>query len=140
MASQEEVTQLLLEWSNGDKAALEELMAIVYEELHQLADSYMRRERPDHTLQATALVNEAYLRLIDSKNISWRSRAQFFAVAAHLMRNILIDHARNHQSAKRGGGICKLTLDPALKLPDEQDLDLIALDDALAGLAKIDPQ
>src|SRR5213594_3068855 len=98
-----EVTQLLINWSNGNETALEKLTSIVYEELHQLAKKHLRHERPDHSLQATELVNEAYLRLIDWKNINWQNRAQFFGIAAQLMRNILVDHARNHQAMKRGG-------------------------------------
>src|SRR5438552_16600621 len=101
MATPGDVTQLLIAWSNGDETALDRLMPIIYKELHQLADMRLRHERPGHTLQATAMVNEAYLRLIDCRNIDWKNRAQFFGVAAQLMRNILVDHARNHQAAKR---------------------------------------
>src|SRR5438876_3138265 len=140
MATPGDMTQLLIAWSNGDETALDKLMPIIYKELHQLADMRLRRERPGHSLQATAMVNEAYLRLIDCRNIDWKNRAQFFGVAAQLMRNILVDHARNHQAAKRGGGTYKVTLGDALKLPDERDLDLVVLDDALMSLATIDPQ
>jgi len=103
MQSVEGITQLLMRWSNGDKAALDELMPLVYGELRRLADRYLRRERPDHTLQPTALVHEAYLRLVDQENLTWQNRAQFFGMAATLMRNILVDRARLHKAAKRGG-------------------------------------
>src|SRR5246127_2335374 len=103
MQSQENVTQLLVKWSEGDSAALEKLMPLVYSELRRLAKNYLRRERPNHTLQPTALVNEAYLKLIDQKNARWQNRAQFYGVAAQMMRRILVDHARLRQAAKRGG-------------------------------------
>src|SRR5437762_7335186 len=137
MAEPRQVTQLLINWSNGDENALDKLMPIVYKELRRLANSYLRRQRPDHTIQATALVHEAYLQLVDCKNINWQNRAHFFGVAAQLMRNILVDHARSRQAAKRGGGICRLSFDDAINLPDERDMDLIALDDALVSLAAI---
>jgi len=137
-ASQEEVTQLLLAWGNGNQAALEKLMPLVYEELRRLAHHYMRRERPGHTLQTTALVNEVYFRLIDQKRMHWQNRAHFFAIAAQLMRRILVDHARSHQYAKRGGGAHKVTLDEGAVVAQEQAADLIALDDALLSLAAID--
>jgi RNA polymerase sigma factor (TIGR02999 family) len=132
-----EVTQLL-KALNSDEAALAALIPVVYDELHKIAKSYMSHERPDHTLQATALVNEAFIRLIDCKNIEWRHRAQFFAIAAHLMRNILVDHARSHQAAKRGGNLYKITLNDANDLIKEPDLDLVALNDALVSLEKMD--
>src|SRR5215471_18535674 len=103
MSTPEGVTQLLVDWSKGDQAALDKLMPLVYSELRRLAGNYLRRERPGHTLQPTALVNEAYLRLVDQKNARWQNRAQFYGVAAQLMRRILVDHARQHQAAKRGG-------------------------------------
>src|SRR5437867_3180665 len=106
----EDITELLLAWSNGDKRALDKLIPKVYAELHQLANKYLRRERSAHTLQATALVNEAYLRLVDWKNVNWQNRAHFFGVTAQLMRNILVDHARKHLAAKRGGGAYKVSL------------------------------
>src|SRR3954447_8646621 len=136
--SQEEVTQLLLAWSNGNEAALEKLMPLVYEELRRLAHQYMRRERPGHTLQTTALVNEVYFRLIDQKRMHWQNRAHFLAIAAQLMRRVLVDHARSHQYAKRGGGAHKVSLDEGAIVAEEQAADLIALDDALLSLAAID--
>jgi RNA polymerase sigma factor (TIGR02999 family) len=136
--SQEEVTQLLLAWGNGNEAALEKLMPLVYEELRRLAHQYMRRERPGHTLQTTALVNEVYFRLIDQKRMHWQNRAHFLAIAAQLMRRILVDHARSHQYAKRGGGAPKVSLDEGAIVAEEQAADLIALDDALVSLAAID--
>jgi RNA polymerase sigma factor (TIGR02999 family) len=134
------VTQLLVDWGNGDRSALEKLTPLVYQELKQLATRYLRRERREHTLQSTALVHEAWLRLIDQKQVHWQNRAQFFGIAAEMIRRILIDHARNRQAAKRGDGALKLTLDDALAAPDSRDLDLVALDDALQDLAKFDPQ
>src|SRR5437660_8911048 len=110
-SSSNEVTQLLLDWSQGDQAALEKLLPFVYDELHQLADSYMRRERPGHTLQTTALVHEAYLRLVDQRDVQWQTRAHFFAVAAQVMRHILVDHARGRHRAKRGEGTVRVSLD-----------------------------
>ena len=136
--SQEEVTELLLAWGNGNEAALEKLMPLVYEELRRLAHQYMRRERPGHTLQTTALVNEVYFRLIDQKRMHLQSRAHFLAIAAQLMRRILVDHARSHQYAKRGGGAHKVSLDEGAIVAEEQAADLIALDDALLSLATID--
>jgi RNA polymerase sigma factor (TIGR02999 family) len=137
-SSPEEVTQLLVAWGNGNKAALEKLMPLVYEELRRLAHHYMRREHPGHTLQTTALVNEAYFRLIDQKHVHWQNRAHFFAISAQLMRRILIDHARSHQYAKRGGGAHKVLLDEVAVLAQEQAEDLVALDEALRSLAAID--
>jgi RNA polymerase sigma factor (TIGR02999 family) len=131
---------LLVEWGKGDRSALEKLTPLVYEELKRLATRYLRRERREHTLQSTALVHEAWLRLIDQKHVHWQNRAQFFGIAAEMIRRILIDHARNRQAAKRGDGALKLTLDDALAAPDIRDLDLVALDDALQDLAKFDPQ
>ena len=135
-----EVTQLLCQWSGGDRAALESLMEVVYAELRRLAHSYLRRERPGQTLQSTALVNEAYLRLIDQKNVTWRNRAHFFGIAAHMMRRILVDHARSRQAAKRGSGISLLALDEAVAGSGPRDLNLVVLDQALESLAGIDPQ
>jgi RNA polymerase sigma factor (TIGR02999 family) len=135
-----EVTQLLCSWSGGNHAALESLMEVVYAELRRLAHSYLRRERPGQTLQSTALVNEAYLRLIDQKNVTWRNRAHFFGIAAHMMRRILVDHARSRQASKRGAGITLLTLDEAVAGTGPRDLNLIVLDQALESLAGIDPQ
>lgn len=137
---QTEVTQLLLDWSNGDRSALDKLTPLVYHELRKLADGYLRRERPDHTLQPTALVHEAYLRLVDQQSVQWANRAQFFGLAAQVMRNILVDHARGHRASKRGSGERKLSLDEAGALSAERPGDLVELDDALNELATIDPR
>jgi RNA polymerase sigma-70 factor (ECF subfamily) len=134
------VTQLLISWRNGDTAALDQLMPIVYEELRRLAKRYMGRERRDHTLETSALVNEAYLRLADQSTANWQNRAHFFAVAAQVMRNILIDHARSHHYEKRGGGAQKVSFDDALILTEERAAELVALDDALTSLAAVDPR
>jgi RNA polymerase sigma factor (TIGR02999 family) len=139
-ASPNDITQLLVDWSKGDKLALDGLMPLVYDELHRIAGRYLRREREGHTLQTTALINEAYLRIVDQNRVNWQSRAHFFGVAAQMMRRILVDHARSHLYAKRGGGAQKLTLDEAIATPQERDLDLVALDDALTTLAQVDPQ
>lgn len=135
----QQVTQLLVDWSNGDQAALSQLMPLVYEELHRLAHHYMGRERPDHTLQTSALVNEAYLRLADQKDLHWQNRAQFFGLAARLMRHILVDHARRHTRAKRGQGQ-KVALEDSVFLNPERGAELIALDDALNRLAALHPR
>ena len=134
-----QITRLLLDWSDGDRDALDELTPIVYRELRRLAQSTFRGERHDHTLQATALVHETYLRLIDQRRVQWKSRAHFFAIAARLMRRILVDHARSHQASKRGGGH-RLELSEAQALSRERDVDLIALDQALERLARFDPR
>jgi RNA polymerase sigma factor (TIGR02999 family) len=126
-----DVTQILLDWSKGDSAAPEKLMPFVYEELRRLARSYLARERADHTLQATALVHEAYLRLADQTQLSWKDRAHFYGIAARLMRRILVDHARAHNAAKRGGLEQKLSLDEARELPTKNDVDLVELNGAL---------
>jgi RNA polymerase sigma factor (TIGR02999 family) len=139
-ASSERVSKLLLNWGQGDQGAREALIPLVYDELRRLARRYLRRERRDHTLQSAALVNEAYLRLIRQEHPQWQNRAHFFGVAAQLMRHILVDHARNRAAAKRGAGAPRLTLDPDVALPQERDVDLIALDDALNQLAALDPQ
>jgi len=138
--SPQAVTQLLVDWGNGDRQALEKLTPLVYQELKRLATRYLRRERREHTLQSTALVHEAWLRLIDQNHVHWQNRAQFFGIAAEMIRRILIDHARNRQAAKRGDGAIKLSLDEALGAPDRRDFDLVALDDALKDLAKLDPK
>ena len=132
------ITQLLVEWSTGDQAALDRLMPLVYDELRRLARSYLRRERPDHTLQATALVNEAYLRLIDQHSMTWQNRAHFFGIASQMMRRILVNHAIARRTAKRGGPAPKLSLDEAVKLGVQREVDLIALDDALKELEALD--
>lgn len=134
-----DVTSLLLASSQGDEEALNKLLPVVYGELRKLAGRYLRKERPDHSLQATALVHEAYLRLI-GQEVSWQNRAHFFGVAAEIMRRILIDNARKHQASKRGSGAIKLALDEALDMADEKAAELIALDDALKALAVFDEQ
>lgn len=135
-----EVTQLLKDWGDGDKAALDKLMPLVYEELHRLAHQYMSRERTGHTLQTSALVNEAYFRLIDQKDVQWQNRAHFFGIAAQMMRRILVDHARSRASAKRGGIAHRVSLDEAMIVSEERAADVVALDDALKSLAEIDPR
>lgn len=136
--SRKTATQMLLDASNGHQQALDELLPVVYDELRRLAGRYLRRERPDHTLQPTALVNELYLRLVDQKNVRWQNRAHFFAIAARSMREILVEHARSHNAAKRGGGAPRLTLSKAVAFFEERDVDLLALDDALNELEVID--
>ncbi len=134
------VTELLLNWRRGDQDAREELIPLVYGELRRVARRYLRQERPNHTLQSGALVNEAYLRLSREKAPQWKNRAHFFGVAAQLMRHILVDHARSRKAAKRGAGLPRLALDDQMALPQTRDLDLLALDDALNRLAELDPQ
>lgn len=131
-------TELLRAWSQGDGSALDRLVPLVYEELHRLARRYMRQERPDHTLQATSLVNEAYLRLIDVNRVEWRDRAHFLAVAAQMMRRILVEFARNRQRQKRGGGAVHMSLDDVQQLPDSKEHDLVAVSDAVSGLTRFD--
>ena len=141
MAPPENITQLLVDWSHGDQKALDKLMPLVYNELRRLAGNYLRRERPGHTLQPTALVNEAYLKLIDQRKAKWQNRAQFFGVAAQLMRRILVDHARERQAAKRGGSDQqRLSITSAEKLVQQPEVDLLALHEALEELATLDPQ
>jgi|SRR5215203_2966031 len=141
MSSPEGVTQLLIDWSKGDQAALEKLMPLVYNELRRLATNYLRRERQGHTLQPTALVNEAYLRLIDQNNAKWQNRAQFFGISAQLMRRILVDHARQHQAIKRGGADQqRLSITSAEAFAKQSEFDLLALNEALEELSKLDPQ
>ena len=134
----ENFTQPLLAWSQGKEPALEKLIPLIYQELHRLAHRYMRGERPDHTLQTTALVNEAYLRLVDTRKVRWQNRAHFFAVSAQLMRRILVDFARSRRSLKRGAGAQKVTLDEALLMSPQQGQDVVALDEALKALAAVD--
>ena len=133
----EDITRLLLDWGKGNQAALNELMPIVYDELRRLARHYMRAQRPGHTLQTTALVNEAYLKLIDSSRVKWQNRTHFFAISAQLMRRILVDFARSKNSLKRGGEFQQVDLNESLALPVEQKTDLVALDDALSRLADL---
>ena len=134
------ITHLLKEWSDGDRQALDKLTPLVYEELRHQAARYLRRERRGHTLQTTALIHEAYLRLIDAKDVHWQSRAHVFAIAAILMRRILVEHARRRDADKRGGSHVRVQLDEALAVADETDVDLLAIDEALERLAAIDPQ
>ncbi|MGZ5004604.1 MAG: sigma-70 family RNA polymerase sigma factor [Chthoniobacterales bacterium] len=140
LAPREVVTRMLIDWSGGDREAPARLMPLVYEELRQLARQYLQRERPDHTLQATGLVHEAYLRLVDQSTTTWQNRAHFFGVAAQIMRRILVDYARAHRAEKRGGGWDKLALDEASTPLPERGVDLIALDDALKDLLVLDPR
>ena len=134
------ITQLLVRWSDGDKGALDELMPLVYDELHKLAYLYLRRERNNHTLQPTALVNEAYVKLVQQENLGWQNRAQFFGLAAKLMRNILVDHARRHKAAKRGGEQFRLSLSDADRLSNNPDIDMVELDEALTELESTYPE
>jgi RNA polymerase sigma factor (TIGR02999 family) len=138
MTSQHEITRLLADWSKGDGQALEKLTPLVYDELRRLAGRYLRRERPGHTLQSTALVHEAYLRLIGQSSVRWQNRAHFFGIAAGMIRRILVDYARARGAEKRGAAVEKLSLDDAVVLPSGRDLDLVALDDALEDLARMD--
>ena len=138
--SHQDVTALLMAWGNGDEGALSRLTPLVYSELHRLAEGYMRREQDGHTLQTTALVNEAYLKLVDSSRVRWQNRAHFFAVAAQSMRRILVDFARSRRYQKRGGDWRQVTLAEGLGIATKLDSDLVALDEALQGLAKLDPR
>ena len=135
-----EATQLLAELRDGNERAADQLLPLVYQEFRNLAAGYLRRERPDHTLQPTALVHEAYIKLIDQRRVDWQGRTHFFAVAAQAMRRILIDHARRHKRQKRGGARQRITLDDAVAISPQRDEDLIALDEALKNLAKADPR
>jgi RNA polymerase sigma factor (TIGR02999 family) len=137
-AGQHEITKLLKDWSNGDRAALDRLMPLVYDELHRLAHQYMKRERPGHALQTSALINEAYLRLIDQRNPVWENRSHFFGIASRLMRQILVDEARKRNVAKRGGRTVQVSLMEASTTAQEQAANVIALDDALKNLAALD--
>lgn len=146
---QQGVTELLVAWSEGDKSALDELMPVVYDELRRLAKNHLSKERPDHTLQTTALVHEAYLRLIDQKSVNWNNRAQFFGIAAQMMRRILINHANERQAQKRQGYATKVSLDQertkvsldeAVSFFEKREVDLMALDEALNDLAALDQQ
>ena len=141
MQSGEGITQLLIDWSKGDQAALEKLMPLVYDELRRLASNYLRRERASHTLQPTALVNEAYLKLIDQRHAKWQNRAHFFGISAQLMRRILVDHARQREAAKRGGSdLQRLSITSAETVIKRPEIDLLALNEALDELAEMDPQ
>jgi RNA polymerase sigma-70 factor (ECF subfamily) len=138
-AEASDVSTLLRAWSDGDQSALKGLTPIVYDELHRLAHRYLGRERPGHSLQTTALVNEAYIRLVDYKRMQWQNRAHFFAVSAQVMRRILVDHARGH-NVKRGAGVQHVSLDEGAVLGGDRASDLVALDDALNALARLDPR
>jgi RNA polymerase sigma factor (TIGR02999 family) len=135
-----DVTQLLKQWSGGNREAFDRLVPAVYAEIRKLARSYLRRERPDHTLQATALVNEAYMRLIDQRSVNWQNRAHFFGIAAQIMRRLLVDHARMKHADKRGSGLSPVVLDEALDVAADRNLDVVALNDALTVLAELDPR
>jgi RNA polymerase sigma-70 factor, ECF subfamily len=132
------VTQLLVNWGDGDTTALNQILPLVYKELRRIAVNHMRRERSDHTLQPTALVHEAYLRLVDQKSSSWKNSAQFFGLASQMMRRILVNHAKSRQAAKRGGSVIKVPLDAAADSSHKRDVTLLALDEALDQLAKVD--
>ena len=138
--SPQEMTDLLAAWSDGDREALDRLLPLVERELHRLAHHYMSRERPDHTLQTGALVNEAYLKLVDQTRVRWQNRAHFFAIAAQLMRRILVDHARSRRYAKRGGEAHQVSFDEAAIVSPERGTELVAVDDALRDLAAHDPR
>ena len=139
MTKSQNITQLLAEWRDGNQSALDELYPLVYDELHRLARRYMSRERKGHTLQTTALINEAYVRLVGQK-VNWANRSHFFAISAQIMRRILIDHARRHAYAKRGGGAQQVSLDEAAAVTPDQSAELIRLDEALTSLAEMDPR
>jgi RNA polymerase sigma-70 factor (ECF subfamily) len=134
------VTQLLQDWRKGDKTALDQLVPIVYSELHKMAGHYLRKERAEHTLQPTALIHEAYLRLVGQDMPDWKSRTHFFGVAAHVMRQVLVDHARKHRASKRGGSRQKVTLEDAIVFSRDSAEDFLALDEALTALAQFDPR
>jgi RNA polymerase sigma-70 factor, ECF subfamily len=135
-----EITQLLAAWREGNQAALDELYPLVYDELHRLARRYMSRERKGHTLQTTALINEAYVRLVDQRNVQWANRSHFFAISAQIMRRILIDHARRHAYAKRGGGARQVSLDETATMAQGDFSEFLRLDEALKSLAELDPR
>jgi RNA polymerase sigma factor (TIGR02999 family) len=134
------VTQLLVQWKDGDRESLDRLIPLVYQELRTIAQRFLRNEKAGHTLQSTALVHEAYLRLVDQSRTNWQNRAHFFGVAATIIRNILVDHARARQASKRGGPMPALSLDEAIALSPKRDRELIAVDDALMNLSRLDPQ
>lgn len=138
MSSDADITALLVDWSNGDRSALEKLLPLVERELHRLAHSYMRREDPDHTLQTTALINETYLRLVDQRKVQWQNRAHFFGIAAQIMRRILLNYARDQNRLKRGGRAIHVSLSKADVMPAEKDRELICLNDALNRLGELD--
>lgn len=135
-----QVTELLVAWGNGDEVAREELMSVVYQELHRLAHHYMKRESSGHTLQTSALVNEAFVRLVDQRNVRWQNRAHFFGIAAQMMRRILVDYARSRDSAKRGGGAPALSLYEAMIVSDKRSAEVVSVHEALEQLARFDPR
>ena len=135
-----QVTQLLNDWSSGDQTARDRLMTLVYDELHRLAHQYMKRESPGHTLQTSALVNEAFVKLVDQRNVRWQNRAHFFGIAAQLMRRILVDYARGRQTSKRGGGLHAVSFDDALYVSAQRGAEVVAVHEALEQLAKFDPR
>jgi RNA polymerase sigma factor (TIGR02999 family) len=134
------ITELLIDWNQGDKGALDRLMPLVYDELRIVARHRLAAEDSRQTLESAALVNETYLRLVDQERVEWRNRAHFFAISARMMRRILVDHARQRRAAKRGGDLPRLSLDQSLGLLERKDLDVVALDEALGNLSKLDPQ
>jgi RNA polymerase sigma factor (TIGR02999 family) len=138
MASNTDITALLVDWNNGDKSAMERLLPLVERELHRLAHAYMRREDPDHTLQTTALINETYMRLVDQRKVQWQNRAHFFGIAAQIMRRILLNYARDRDRQKRGGKAIHVSLSEAFIIPVEKDREIIVLNDALIKLEAID--
>src|SRR3982751_2806270 len=138
--AQPQITRLLLDWREGDAGALERLIPLVYRELRQIAGNFMRKQKPGHTLQTTALINEVYLELVDSDKVNWQNRTHFFAVSAQLMRRILVDSARRRNSQKRGGEQLRITLDERLPIVIESETDLVALDEALSQLADLSPR
>ena len=133
-----DVTELLVAWSDGDQAARDQLMGVVYDELHRLAHHYMKRESPGHTLQTSALVNEAFVRLVNQRDVQWRNRAHFYGIAAQMMRRILVDYARSRNYAKRGGGAAQISLDEALIVSDERSAEVVNVHEALERLAEFD--
>lgn len=135
-----QVTQLLVAWGKGDELARDQLMSVVYEELHRLAHNYMKRESPGHTLQTSALVNEAFVRLVDQKNVKWQNRAHFFCIAAQMMRRILVDYARSRNYAKRGGGAQQISLDEGLTVSHGRSAEVVQVHEALEQLAELDPR
>lgn len=140
MSSPTEITDLLVCWGDGDRAALDRLLPLVERELHRLAHAYMRREHPDHTLQTTALINETFLLLVDQRRVRWQNRAHFYGIAAQLMRRVLLNHARNKNRYKRGGGVWKVSLSEVDMMSEERSVELLALDEALRRLSEIDPR
>jgi RNA polymerase sigma factor (TIGR02999 family) len=140
LPNQHEITELLEQWSDGNQTALDKLYPLVYEELRRLARSYMKREPKGHTLQTTALINEAYVRIVDQKSVHWQNRSHFFAISAQIMRRILVDHARRYLHAKRGGGARRVSLDEAMIVAAERSEEVLMLDEALSNLARMDPR